>query len=160
MDINITLILQMLVFAVFVWFTMRFVWPPLMQAMEKRQEQIASGLAAAERGKKELELAQYRVKEEFRQAKTEAAGIIEHAHRRAGMLIDEAKATAKLEAQKQIMLGQEQLSQEIYRAKELLRQQVAELAVTAAEKILLREVDKKTNTAFVDNMLRELNNVR
>ena len=155
MDINITLVLQMLVFVAFVWFTMRSVWPPLVRAMEDRQEKIAAGLSAAERGHKELELAQCRAKEKFRQAKAEAAEVIEYAHNRAAMLIDEAKSAAKLEAQRQIQFAREQLAQEVYRAKEILRQQVATLAIAAAEKILMREIDKEKNTLLVDKMLQE-----
>ena len=100
MEINVTLVVQMLVFLAFVWFTMRFVWPPLSKALEERQEKIADGLAAAERGRRELELAQHRVKDEMKQAKVQASDIIEKANRRAVQIVEEAKDDARQEAQK------------------------------------------------------------
>ncbi|MDI9818010.1 MULTISPECIES: F0F1 ATP synthase subunit B [unclassified Legionella] len=156
MDINLTLIVQMLVFAAFVWFTMKFVWPPLARAMEERQDKIADGLASAERGRKELELAQHRVKDELKQAKAQASEIIEKANRRASQLIEEAKEEARLAAQKQAKTAQEQLQQEVNRAKDTLRKQVAHLAVAGAEKILMREVDEQANSALLDNLIKEI----
>lgn len=156
MDINFTLVIQMLAFAVFVWFTMKFVWPPLAKAMEERQNKIADGLSAAERGRKELELAQHRVKDELKQAKTQASDIVEKANRRAALLIEQAKEDARQEAQKQVKIAQEQLEQEVNRAKEGLRKQVAQLAVAGAEKILKREVDAKTNNDLFDNLIEEI----
>ena len=100
MEINLTLVVQMLVFGAFVWFTMKFVWPPLSKALEERQEKIADGLAAAERGRRELELAQHRVKDEMKHAKVQAADIIEKANRRATQMIEEAKEDARQESQK------------------------------------------------------------
>lgn len=146
----------MLVFAVFVWFTMKFVWPPLTKAMEERQEKIANGLAAAERGRKEGELAQQRVKDELRQAKIQAGEIIEKANRRASQMVEEAKEEAKLEAQKQIKMAQEQLQQEFNHARENLRKEVAQLAIACAEKILIREIDKKTSSDLVNNLIEEI----
>ena len=107
MDINLTLVVQMLVFAAFVLFTMKLVWPPLAKALEERQEKIADGLSAAERGRKELELAQHRVKDELKQAKIQSADLIEKANKRAAQLIEEAKETARQEAQMQVKLAQE-----------------------------------------------------
>ena len=156
MDINVTLIIQMLVFIAFVWFTMKFVWPPLSNALEERQEKIANGLAAAERGRKELELAQHRVKNELKQAKAEALEIIEKANYRAGQLLEQAKEDAKQEAQRQIKLAQEQFSQEVNCAKAALRTQLASLAVAGAEKILMREVDQKSNKALLDQLIEEI----
>ncbi|HHF7344674.1 MULTISPECIES: F0F1 ATP synthase subunit B [Legionella] len=156
MDINLTLIVQMLVFVAFVWFTMKFVWPPLAKAMEERQDKIADGLSSAERGRKELELAQHRVRDELKQAKSQASEIIEKANHRAAQLIEEAKEEAKLEAQKQAKIAHEQLLQEINRAKENLRKQVAQLAVAGAEKILMREIDKQANSALLDNLIKEI----
>ncbi|MBA2652925.1 MAG: F0F1 ATP synthase subunit B [Tatlockia sp.] len=156
MAINLTLIIQMLVFMTFVWFTMKFVWPPLSKAMEERQDKIADGLASAERGRKELELAQHRVKDDLKQAKAQASEIIEKASRRAANLIEEAKEDAKLEAQKQAKIAHEQLLQEINHARDSLRKQVALLAVSGAEKILNREIDAKTNSALLDNLIEEL----
>ncbi|MDR3443368.1 MAG: F0F1 ATP synthase subunit B [Legionella sp.] len=156
MDINLTLIVQMLVFAAFVLFTMKLVWPPLAKALEERQDKIADGLAAAERGRKELELAQHRVKDELKQAKAQSADIIEKANKRAAQIIEEAKDAAKLEAQHQVKLAQEQLVQQVNQAKEALRKQVATLAISGAEKILMREVDVKANTALLDNLIEEI----
>jgi F-type H+-transporting ATPase subunit b len=156
LDINLTLIIQMLVFAAFVWFTMKFVWPPLAKAMEERQGKIADGLAAGERGRKELELAQYRVKDELKQAKAQAAEIIEKASRHAAQLIEEAKNEAIQEAKKQAKIVQEQLQQEYNRARDDLRKEMAHLAVAGAQKILMREIDEKSNSALLDNLIKEI----
>jgi F-type H+-transporting ATPase subunit b len=155
-DINLTLIVQMLVFAAFVLFTMKLVWPPLAKALEERQDKIADGLSAAERGRKELELAQHRVKDELKQAKVQSADIIEKANKRAAQIIEEAKEAAKHEAQMQFKQAQEQLTQQVNHAKEELRKRVATLAVTGAEKILMREVDAKANAALLDNLIEEI----
>ncbi len=156
MEINLTLIVQMLVFAAFVLFTMKLVWPPLAKAMEERQDKIADGLAAAERGRKELELAQHRVKDELKQAKIQSSDIIEKANKRAAQIIEEAKEAAKHEAQMQVKMAQEQLQQQVNHAKDELRKQVASLAITGAEKILMREIDAKANTALLDNLIEEI----
>lgn len=153
MEINLTMVVQVLVFAAFVWFTMRFVWPPLVKALEERQEKIADGLASAERGRRELELAQHRVKEEMTQAKAEAAGIIDKANRRAAQIIEEAKDAANQEALKYAKIAQEHIAQEVNRARENLQKQVATLAIAGAEKILMREVDEKANRALLDNLI-------
>lgn len=156
MDINFTLVVQMLVFAAFVLFTMKLVWPPIAKALEERQNKIADGLSAAERGRKELELAQHRVKDELKQAKIQSADIVEKANKRATQIIEEAKEAAKREAQIQTRHAQEQLAQQINHAKENLRKQVAALAITGAERILMREVDAKSNSALLDNLIEEI----
>ncbi|AOU44550.1 F0F1 ATP synthase subunit B [Legionella pneumophila] len=156
MDINLTLIVQMLVFAAFVLFTMKLVWPPLAKALEERQDKIADGLAAAERGRKELELAQHRVKDELKQAKAHSADIIDKANKRASEIIEAAKEAAKREAQIQAKLAQEQIAQQVNHAKEELRKQVAKLAIIGAEKILMREVDAKANSELLDNLIEEI----
>ncbi|WP_298624174.1 F0F1 ATP synthase subunit B [uncultured Legionella sp.] len=156
MDINLTLVVQMLVFAAFVLFTMKLVWPPLAKALEERQEKIADGLSAAERGRRELELAQHRVKDDLKQAKAQSADIIDKANKRASQIIEEAKEVAKREAQIQAKLAQEQLAQQVNHAKEELRKQVATLAISGAEKILMREVDAKANSALLDNLIEEI----
>ena len=156
MDINLTLVVQMLVFAAFVLFTMKLVWPPLAKALEERQEKIADGLSAAERGRRELELAQHRVKDEMTHAKAQSADIIDKANKRASQIIEEAKEAAKREAQIQAKLAQEQLTQQVNHAKEALRKQVAALAISGAEKILMREVDAKANSALLDNLIEEI----
>ena len=156
MNINLTLVVQMLVFAVFVWFTMKFVWPPLVKALEDRQEKIADGLAAAERGRRELELAQHRATDEMKQAKVQSAEIVEKANRRATQIIDEAKDDARQEVQKMAKLADEHITQEVNRAKDGLRKQVAALAVAGAEKILVREIDEQANHALLDNLIKEI----
>ena len=156
MDINLTLVVQMLVFAAFVLFTMKLVWPPLSKALEERQEKIADGLSAAERGRKELELAQHRVKDDLKQAKVHAAEIIDKANKRASQIVEEAKEAAKREGQIQAKLAQEQIAQQVNHAKEELRKQVAKLAITGAEKILKREVDAKANSELLDNLIEEI----
>lgn len=156
MDINLTLVVQMLVFAAFVLFTMKLVWPPLAKALEERQEKIADGLSAAERGRKELELAQHRVKDELKQAKAQSVDIIDKANKRAAQIIEEAKEAAKREAQNQAKLAQEQLVQQVNHAKDSLRKQVASLAISGAERILMREVDAKSNSALLDNLIEEI----
>lgn len=156
MNINLTLVVQMLVFAVFVWFTMKFVWPPLVKALEERQEKIADGLAAAERGRRELELAQHRAKDEMKQAKVQSADIVEKANRRAAQIVDEAKDDARQEAQKLAKIAEDHILQEVNRAKDGIRLQVAALAVAGAEKILAREIDEQANSALLDNLIKEI----
>lgn len=156
MDINLTLVVQMLVFAAFVLFTMKLVWPPLAKALEERQEKIADGLSAAERGRRELELAQHRVKDELKQAKAQSVDIVDKANKRASQIIEEAKDAAKREAQIQAKIAQEQLAQQVNHAKEELRKQVARLAITGAERILMREIDATANSALLDNLIEEI----
>jgi F-type H+-transporting ATPase subunit b len=156
LNINVTLIVQMLVFMTFVWFTMRFVWPPLAKAMEERQDKIADGLAAAERGRKELELAQRRAKDELRQAREKAQEIVEKAHKRSIDIIDEAKFEAKQQVAIQAKLMQEQLLLETNQARNQLRKEVAGLVVAGAEKILRREIDKPTNANLINAFIEEI----
>lgn len=156
MEINITLVIQMLVFAAFVWFTMRFIWPPLSKALAERQQKISDGLAAAERGRKELELSRCQVKIDLKRAKNQATEIIDHANRQAVQIIDAAKAAAKIEVQKQMHLAQQQLLHEINQAKVNLHQQTAQLAIAGAERILMREVDKASNEKWLDKLIDEI----
>ena len=156
MEINVTLIAQMVVFAAFVWFTMRFVWPPLLNALEERKDRIAEGLAAAERGRRELELAQAHAIAELKQAKVDAADIIEKAHRRALQLVEEAKHDARVEVERIQRLSAEQLAYEISRAKEALFKQVGELAIACAEKILQQQVDKAKSQLLIDQLIEEI----
>lgn len=156
MNINATLIVQMITFAFFVWFTMRFVWPPITKALEERQNKIAEGLAAAERGKKELELSQHRAVENLREAKLQAAEIIEKAQKRVSLMLDEAKAQAQGESARLIQMAQEQIAQEVNHAKDALRKQVSVLALSGAEKVLEREVDKTAHQAIFDKLVQEI----
>lgn len=156
MDINLTLIVQMMVFAAFVMFTMKFVWPPIEKALEERQDKIAEGLAAAERGRKELELAQHRIKDDLKQSKAQSVEILEKANKRAAQILEEAKEAAKREAQVQAKIAQEHIAQQVNHAKEELRKQVAKLAVIGAERILQREIDANANSALLDNLIEEI----
>jgi len=156
LEINLTLIIQMLVFAAFVWFTMKFVWPPIMKALDERQEKIADGLAAAERGRRELELAQHRVKDEMKHAKVQAAEVLDKANRRAAQLLEEAKENARQEGLQLAKIANEHIAQEVNRAKDGLRKQVATLAVAGAERILMQEVDAEANRALLDKLVEEI----
>ena len=156
MNINATLIGQSITFFVFVWFCMKFVWPPIMNALAERRKQIADGLAAGERGKHELELASKRAAENLHEAKQKAAEIIAQADKRAAQLVEEAKGVAKLEADRMIAGAQASIAQETVRAKEALRGQVAGLAVAGAEKILRREIDAKAHADLLDAIKNEL----
>ncbi len=156
MNINATLIAQAIMFALFVWFCMRFVWPPIMGALAARQKQIADGLAAGERGKQELELSAKKVAEELRTAKEKASDIIAQAEKRAVEIVEESKEQAKTEGNRIIAGAKAEIDQEVNRAKESLRQQVSTLAVAGAEKILRREIDSKTHAAMLSTIANEL----
>lgn len=156
MHINATLLGQMITFAIFVWFTMKYVWPPITKALADRQKQIADGLEAADRGRHELELAQQRAVEKLRDAKVQAAELIEQANHRAGRIIDEAKDTARLEGERLLTLAKAEIQQERQKAKEQLMQEVAALAMMGAEKILQRQIDAKTNAHLIDQLITEI----
>ncbi|MDC7714403.1 F0F1 ATP synthase subunit B [Vogesella sp. LYT5W] len=141
MEFNATLLGQAITFAILVWFTMKFVWPPLTNMMDERAKRIADGLAAAERGKQDLEAAEKRVADELRQAKQQATELILAAEKRANQIVDEAKDAARTEGAKLVADAKAQIDQEVLRAKESLREQVASLAVNGAEKILRKEID-------------------
>ena len=156
MNINLTLLAQAVSFAILIWFTVKFVWPPLLTAVETRQKTIADGLAAAERGKHDLELAAKRAADELRGAKEKASEIIALAEKRANDIIEEAKNNAKSEGDRIIAGAKAEIDQEVNRAKEVLRQQVADLAVAGAEKILRREIDAKAHGDMLTAIANEL----
>ncbi len=137
---NLTLIIEMIVFWLFIWATMKFVWPPLMSAIEERQIIIAAGMAASERAHKELDLAQHHISEIIKEAKQQAASIIEKANHAAIELVDEAKSKARTESQKLLSNADVSLEKEIHHATNLLNEYITELAVSGAEKILGRKV--------------------
>jgi F-type H+-transporting ATPase subunit b len=145
MNINLTLFAQAATFAIFIWFTAKFVWPPLSRAIEARQKQISEGLAAAERGKQDLEQAAVRAAETLQQAKQQAQEIIGQAETRATQIIEEAKLAAGAEGSRLVAGAKAEIDQEVSRAREMLRSQVATLAVAGAEQILRREVDAKVH---------------
>lgn len=156
MNINLTLLGQMISFALLVWFTMKFVWPPLTKAMAERQTRIADGLAAAERGKREYELAEKRVLETLKKAKQDAAEIVAAAEKRAAEIADQAKGHAKDEAERVVAAAKAEIEQEVNRAKESLRTAVAELAVAGAARILEKEVDAKSHAKLLETVARQL----
>ncbi len=156
MNFNATLIGQSITFIFFVWFCMKFVWPPIMSALETRKKQIADGLAAADRGKHELELAAKKAGDNMRDAKAQAAEVIAQAEKRAAQIVEEAKAAAKEEGDRQLAAAQANIAQETNRARESLREQVALLAVAGAEKILRREVNAQTHAELLGQLKAEL----
>ena len=156
MNINLPLLMQAVSFAILIWFTVKFVWPPLLNAVETRQKEIADGLAAGERGRHELELAAKRAAQELHGAKEKASSIIAQAEKRAAEIIDEAKANAKAEGDRIIAGAKAEIDQEVNRAKEGLRQQVSQLAVAGAEKILRREIDAKAHSDMLNVIANEL----
>ncbi|MFN3593667.1 MAG: F0F1 ATP synthase subunit B [Thiobacillaceae bacterium] len=156
MNINATLIGQSITFAVFVWFCMRYIWPPIVNALEARRKQIADGLAAAERGRHEQELAAKRAAETLHEAKVKAAEIIAQAEKRAAQIIDEAKAAAKAEGDRLLAAAQAEIEQAAHRAREQLRAQVAALVVAGAEKVLRREVDAKAHAELLEAIAKEI----
>ena len=156
MNINITLFAQALVFAAFIWFTIKFVWPPLLRAIEARQKQIADGLAAAEQGKKSLESSSKQAEVAIAEARSRAAEIVAQAEKRGSQVIEEAKAAARAEGDREKAAAKADIQQEATRAREQLREQVAALAVAGAEKILRREVDAKAHADLLDGIKKQL----
>lgn len=156
MNINLTIIGQSLSFLFFVWFCMKYVWPVILTAMQEREQRIADGLAAADRASHDLELAQERAVQRLTEAKTEAASIIDAANKRANQIIEEAKNAARDEGERLKAAAQAEIEQELNRAKEMLRSQVAGLALEGAEKVLQGTVDKKAHTAMLDKLAESL----
>ena len=154
MELNATFIGQALAFLIFVVLCMKFIWPPVMTAIDARRKEI--GLTAAERSKKELELAQNRASEELKAAKKQAAEIIEQANRRRTEIIDSAKEEGNQAKEKILADGRAQIEAECSRAKEQLRKRVAELAVAGAEKILQREVSADVDSRLIDDLAKAL----
>ncbi|MFL0806325.1 MAG: F0F1 ATP synthase subunit B [Oceanobacter sp.] len=156
MNINATLIGQIITFAIFVWFCMKYVWPHLLGAMQEREKKIADGLDAANRAERDLELAQEKAASQLREGKEKAAEIIEQANKRANQIIDEAKETARAEGDRLVAAAQAEVEQEVNRAKEELRKQVSELAVTGAAKILGKSVDASAHADMLNKLTEEL----
>ena len=152
MNINLTLIGQLVSFVVFVWFTMKFVWTPIMGALEQRRKEIADGLAAAERGQHEQELAKERAKESLHKAKQQAAEIINQAHKRAYEIVEVDKNDAMAEGDSILTAAQAEIEQEVNRSREALREKVAILVVSGAEKILQKEINADVHKDVVENI--------
>ena len=156
MNINATLLGQTIMFVMFVWFCMKFVWPPITNAMGERAKRIADGLAAGERGKTELDLATKRSLEILHEAKQKAAEVIAQAESREAQIVDEAKASAREEGERLLNGAKAEIEQEVFRAREALRDQVAALAVAGAEKILRHEVDAAKHAELLKSIQSEL----
>ncbi len=156
MNINATLLGQTIMFAMFVWFCMKFVWPPIIAALDARKKQIADGLAAGERGKHDLELAAKHSTELLREAKEKAVDIIALGDKRASEIIEEAKVQAQVESARILATAKTEIDQEVFRAKEQLRTQVTSIALAGASKILRREIDLKAHNDLLEKLLKEI----
>ena len=156
MNINLTLIGQSITFAIFVWFCMKFIWPPIMAALNERKQQIADGLAAAARGVKDRELAEAKAVDTLKEAKEQARLIVAQAEKRHGEIVEQAKQDAKQEAEKITTAAKAEVAQEANRAREELRGKVIDLALAACSKILAREVDAKDHKAALAKLSAEL----
>ena len=156
MNFNFTLIGQLLAFILFVWFCMKYVWPPLLGVLEEREKEIADGLNAASEGRRELEEANIKREEILQDAKKEAADLVNQANQRANQLVVDAKTSAQEEAERIKISAQNDVEQSTKRAREELRAEVATLAVAGAEKILNSEIDEKKNSEILDELKKEL----
>lgn len=156
MDLNLTLVGQMITFIILVWVTMKYVWPPLMKVMDERRKKIAEGLAAAERGQHDLELAQYKAKEIIREAKAQASVIIEQANQRAHKIAEEAELEARHIAERIKKLAEGEVEQQISEAKSQLRKQVAGIVVASTEKLLHHNINEATNQKLLAELAEEI----
>ncbi len=156
MNFNLTLIGQMISFGFFVWFTMTYVWTPIVKALQQRKDKIAEGLAAAERGHQEKSLGEQRALETLNAAKAQATEILNQAQKRASDIVEEAKDDARAEGQRLVTAAQAEIERETNRAREELREKVATLAVAAAEKILKKEIDARAHQSIVDDFARQI----
>ena len=156
MNINLTLIVQMVVFIVLIWITMKFGWPKIMDAMEERTRKIAAGLSAAEKAKADLVQADERVEAIIKEARAKAAQILEQAGKRSSEMVEEAKGTASAEAQRLVAQAHEEAALESARAREGLRREVGLLAVEGAERLIGREIDSKVHAELLDQLAAEV----
>lgn len=156
MNVTATLIGQMGTLAVLVWFVMRYLWGPLISAMDARSKRIADGLAAGERGKHELELAEQKAADRLREAKQQAAEIVAQANKRGDAIVEEAKQEAQAEGKRQLEAAKAEIEQEMNRAKAHLREQFAALVVEGAEKILEREINAQAHSDYVAKLVEKL----
>ena len=156
MDINLTLIGQTIAMIVFVWFCMKFIWPPILNAIEERQEQIAEGLAAAEKGQDKLLQAQAEADEIVTDARKQATSILDQAHARANEIVAEGKSDGVKERERQLTAAKAEIEQEVNKAREELRGQVSAIAIASAEKILRREIDDKAHEDILGKLAQEL----
>lgn len=153
MSINATLLGQMIVFAIFVWFTMKFIWPPLLDAMRERQKRISDGLAAAERGARELNEATEKAESMLREAREQAKEILANAQKQANESVERARNEARAEGERQKEAAREEIEQAVAHAKDELRREIGRLAVVGAERILKREIDAKAHNDIIDDLV-------
>ncbi len=156
MNLNATLLGELIAFAVFVLFCMKFVWPPLIGAIEARQQKIADGLAASDRAEQDLRLVQEKVKQQLAEAKAQASALIDQAKKREQQIIDEASVKAQSEREKILAQAKAEIDAERIKAREELRKQVAVLAVAGAEKILQRSIDAAAHSDILEKLVAEL----
>jgi F-type H+-transporting ATPase subunit b len=156
MNLNATLFGQMITFIFFIWFTMRFVWPPITKALADRKQQIADGLAAGERGKHELELAQHKSAEYIRDAKINAANIIDEANKRASHIIETSKDQAREEGARLLELSKAEIVKEVQKARQELKSQIGLIAMAGAERILDRNIDREANSELLEKLITEI----
>ncbi len=156
MNFNLTLIGQSISFAVFVWFTMKFVWPMLMNKMVEREKRIADGLAAAEKGQEKFDQAEKRYEELVTEGKQKASDIITQANKRGDEVVEESKQSARDEAERIKKAAQADIEHEVSQAREKLKNEVAKLALVGAEQILMREVDQKVHNDMLDKICAKL----
>jgi F-type H+-transporting ATPase subunit b len=155
-NINLTLIVQMFVFATLIWGTMKWIWPPILAAMDERQRKIAQGLAAGEKGEQALTEARSNADAIIREARERATQIIDHAQHRANELVEEAKGTASTEGARLVAAAHQQIDLDTTRARESLRREVAGIAVGAASKLLGREVNAATHADLLDKLATQI----
>lgn len=156
MDINMTLLGQTIAMIVFVWFCMKFIWPPLLAAIEERQAKIAEGLAAADKGQESLAKATAEATSIVNDARKQAAAILDAAHARANEIVADGKSTGAKERERQLEAAKGEIEQETNRAREELRGQVSSIAIASAEKILQREIDSKRHEEILGKLAAEL----
>lgn len=156
MSINLTLVVQMIVFALLVWFTMRFVWPIIIGAMEERSRKIAQGLAAAEKGQQELAQARENGEAIIREARERASQIIDQAQHRANDIVEQARQAASAEGTRLVAAAQQQIELESNRAREALRREVGQLAVRTASKLIEREIDPRKHADLIDKLATQI----
>jgi F-type H+-transporting ATPase subunit b len=153
---NATLLGELITFAILVWVTMKYIWPPITKAMQNRQKKIADGLAAAEKGQKSLELAEQKVKKQLKAAKGEAANIVDEASMSAAKLVEEGKHKAVEESKRILALAQSDVAKESEKAKHELRGEIADLVIIAARKVLHKNIDKAANQKLIDKVIEEI----
>jgi F-type H+-transporting ATPase subunit b len=156
MNINATLILQSIAMMIFVWFCMKFVWPPLLKAMDERREKIADGLAASDRAEKALVEANSAAEEQINEARSKAGEIVDQANQRHSQILDQAKGDATAERQRQVAAGEAEIVQAANQAREELRSSVASIAVLGAQKILEKEIDADAHRELIDKLIAEI----